>query len=229
VGWSGYVILGLLLTGIAVWWPRGSWRKALAFKRKAALQRRLRDLHKLSGLWSFALLGILSATGALLALPEIRTLLLATAIVAPDKVPSPSSAAETGPQVSVSQALAAAHRALPGARLAFVDVPQPGREPIRVRVQVPGDPHRRFPGSFVFIDQHTGTVLAVHDIRQGNASTTLIAWIRVLHDGSVGGLATRILTVLLGLMPAGLFVTGLLHWRLRTAARAKMHSTGSRS
>lgn len=229
VGWSGYAVLGLLLTGIAVWWPRGSWRKALAFKREASPQRRLRDLHKLGGLWSFGLLAILAVTGALLALPEIRTTILSATIAPPDKVPSPKSAAETGGQISISQALSAAHRALPDARLVFVDVPQPGPEPIRVRVQVPGDPHRRFPGGFVFVDQHTGNVLAVHDVRRGNASTTLIAWIRVLHDGSVGGLATRILAVLLGLIPACLFVTGLLHWRRRTAARAMMHSSGSKS
>ena len=32
-GWSGFVILVLLITGVMAWWPRGSWRKALVFKR----------------------------------------------------------------------------------------------------------------------------------------------------------------------------------------------------
>jgi len=55
VGWSGVVML-LLSSGIVAWWPRGSWRKAVAFKCNAVPIRRLRDLHKLSGLWSVMLL-----------------------------------------------------------------------------------------------------------------------------------------------------------------------------
>jgi iron complex outermembrane receptor protein len=218
VGWSGYAVLALLATGLAAWWPRGTWRKAVAFKRGAGPQRRLRDLHKLTGLWSVVLLIVLSATGALLALPEIRTALFAAAIAVPDDVPSPRSAASSGRQIAPSEALLAAHRILPEGRLAFVDVPPAGAEPYRIRVQVPGDPHRRFPGSYVFVDQHDARILAVHDIRRGNAATTAIGWIRVLHDGSVGGLPTRVLAVILGLCPAGLLVTGLLHWRRRTAA-----------
>src|SRR5690606_33806940 len=35
VGWSGFAVLVLLATGIAAWWPRGSLRKALAYKRRA--------------------------------------------------------------------------------------------------------------------------------------------------------------------------------------------------
>nr|WP_294814869.1 PepSY-associated TM helix domain-containing protein [uncultured Sphingomonas sp.] len=229
VGWSGFATLVLLVSGIIVWWPRGPWRKALAFKRKAASIRRLRDLHKLAGVWSMALLFILVGTGSLLALPAIKTQLLTAAITAPDKVPDPQSIASGGEQIPVSQALAAAHRAVPDARLAFIDVPGTGSEPFRMRVQIPGDPHSRFPSSFVFVDQYSGRVLAVHDVRRGNASTTTAKWIRVLHDGSVAGLSTRILAVILGLVPLGLFVTGFLRWRRRLAARAQSHATGSLS
>lgn len=229
VGWSGFAMLVLLASGIVVWWPRGSWRKAFAFRRNAVALRRLRDLHKLAGVWSMALLFILVGTGALLALPTVKTQLLSAMISTPDKVPDPQSSAASGRQIPVSQALAAAHRAVPAARLAFIDVPGIGSEPFRMRVQMPGDPHRRFPSSFVFVDQYTGAVLAVHDVRQGNAATTTAKWIRVLHDGSVGGLSTRILAVILGLVPLGLFVTGFLHWRRRLAARAQSHATGSLS
>lgn len=229
VGWSGFAVLALLVSGIIVWWPRGSWRKAFAFKRNAVALRRLRDLHKLTGVWSMALLFILVGTGALLALPTIKAQLLTAVITAPDKVPEPQSSASSGPQISVTQALTAAHRAMPGARLAFIDVPGVGSEPFRMRVRLPGDPHRRFPSSFIFVDQYSAAVLAVYDVRHGNASTATAKWIRVLHDGSVAGLSTRILAVILGLVPLGLFVTGFLHWRRRLAARAQLHATGSLS
>lgn len=230
VGWSGFAMLVLLITGVLAWWPRGSWRKALAFKPAAAPIRRLRDLHKLTGLWSVLLLSVLVGTGVLLALPNIKTQLLTFAIVAPDEVPQPLSTTASGKQIPIARALASAHRAVPDARLAFIDVPGADADPFRIRVQVPGDPHRRFPSSFIFVDQYSGRVLAVHDARRGNVSTTVSKWIRVLHDGSVGGTATRILAMILGLVPAALFVTGILHWRLRSAAHRRTRiSTGSHS
>jgi len=229
VGWSGFAMLILLFTGVIVWWPRGSWRKALAFKRKAAPIRRLRDIHKLSGLWSLILLFLLVATGALLALPEIKAKLFTAVIAAPDQVPSVRSGTASGPQVPISTALAAAHKALPDARLAFIDVPDGGDKPIRLRVQVPGDPHHRFPGSFIFVDQYSGRVLTVHDVRRGNASGAVNSWVRPIHDGTIGGLWGRVLAVILGFVPLLLFVTGLLHWRRRLTARAQSRSTGSPS
>lgn len=216
VGWSGVAMLALLVTGIWAWWPRGEWRKALAFKRHAAPIRRLRDLHKLAGLWSMALLFVLVATGVLLALPSV-----AQAVFAPADIPAPHGAATGARRIPIVRALAVAQRALPDGRLTFFDVPMTPEAPLRMRFQVPGDPHPRFPGSYVFVDQGTGAVLAVHDVRRGGRGTRLAAWIRTLHDGTVGGVATRILAVVLGLVPAMLFATGLLHWLRRRRAHTK--------
>lgn len=214
VGWSGVAMLLLLVSGIIAWWPRGSWAKAVAFKRGAVPIRRLRDLHKLAGIWSMALLAVLVATGVLLALPEV-----VQAILAPTAMPVPVAAAGEAPRVPIVRALAAAQRALPDGRVVFFDVPTDLAAPIRVRLQVPGDPHARFAGSFVFVDQRSARVLAVHDLRRGNAGTAVNAWVRTLHDGTVGGMSTRILAVATGLVPAILFVTGFLHWRRRLTAR----------
>lgn len=71
-----------------------------------------------------------------------------------------------------------------------------------------------------FLDQFSGRVLAIHDVRHAGTGTMLANWIRTLHDGTVGGLITRILAVLLGLVPPLLFGTGLLHWLRRRRAAA---------
>lgn len=210
VGWTGVAMLLLLVSGMLVWWPRGSWRKALAFKRNAVPIRRLRDIHKLSGLASMALLFILAASGVLLALPVVTQFLLA-----PSAVPAPRSTAAGAGRMTMVQAFASARRALPDGHIVFVDMPNAQEAPIRVRLKVPGDPHGRFPGSYVFIDQVSGQVLAVHDVRRGNIGTALVSWIRTLHDGTVGGMATRLLAVVLGFVPILLFATGILHWLRR--------------
>ena len=215
VGWSGVAMLVLLVSGIVAWWPRGSWRKALVFKRDAVPIRRLGDLHKLSGLWSMVLLFVLVASGVLLALPAVTQ-----ALLQPAAIPAPKSSASGGKRVSIVQAFAAAHRALPDGRIVFVDMPYADDAPVRVRLQVPGDPHRRFPSSYVFIDQFSGRVLAVHDVRRVGTGTAVASWVRTLHDGTVSGMATRILAVLIGFVPTILLTTGILRWlRRRKAAR----------
>lgn len=214
VGWAGVALLLLLVTGLIAWWPRGSWAKALAFKRGAAPIRRLRDWHKLTGLWSLILLLILVATGVLLALPVVTRALFAPAALAP-----PAVVERGGRRISVVEAFAAARGAIPGGRIVFVDVPDRGDAPIRVRMQAPGEPHGRFPASYVFVDPESAKVLAVQDYRRGGIGTLAAGWIRPLHDGSVAGLPTRILAVLMGFAPAILFATGLFHWLRRRRAR----------
>ena len=220
IGWAGFALLALMILGLWLWWPRGSLPKALAFKRNAVPIRRLRDLHKLSGVWSAGVLIVLVGTGVLLALPSVKNGLLTAVIAAPDEVPSPQSSASSGVQIPIAQALATARTIVPDTRLAFIDVPVGGSAPIRVRVQVPGDPHPRFPGSYVFVDQYSGEVLAVHDVRNGNAASATAKWFRSLHDGSIAGTPTRVLAILIGFAPLVLFVTGVLHWRRRTGRRA---------
>jgi uncharacterized iron-regulated membrane protein len=219
VGWGGLGTLLLLVTGLIAWWPRGSWRKALSFKRNAVSLRRLRDLHKHGGLWSVALLILLVVTGVFLALPEVKERAFAATTGPLDPVPQVQSTQSAGIQIPLSRALAAAHAALPDAQLAFIDVPGAGAAPFRLRVQVPGDPHRRFPGSFVFVDQYSGQVLAVHDLRKGATSTRITTWIRAIHDGSIAGTGTRVLALVLGLIPTGLFITGILYWLQRRSRR----------
>ncbi|MDF2602997.1 MAG: hypothetical protein K0R56_359 [Sphingomonas sp.] len=218
VGWSGVIMLALLISGVLAWWPRGSWRKAIAFKRDAAPIRQLRDLHKLAGLWSAALLSLLVATGVLLGLPAVTQ-----ALLRPSAVQVPKSTGDPAGRISIARAFAVAHRALPDGRIVFVDVPAAHDATIRVRLQMPGDPHRRFPGSYVFIDQSSGQVLGVHDVRRAGTGAAITSWVRTLHDGTVGGLPTRILAVLLGLIPTLLFATGILHWLRR---RRSAHTAG---
>lgn len=219
VGWGGLATLILLISGIVSWWPRGSWLNALLFKRKAVLIRRLRDLHKHGGVWSLPLLVLLVFTGALLALPDVKEQLFTALIVAPEVVPQPRNLQSALTPVPLTQALKAAHAALPTSRLAFIDVPGDTSTPYRMRVQVPGDPHQRFPGSFIFVDQYSGKVLAVHDVDQSNISTRIAAWIRPIHDGSIAGIGTRLLAVVLGLLPTAMLITGFLYWRQRAVRR----------
>lgn len=236
VGGSGLGLGVLLLSGVWAWWPRGRFGPALRFKRDAVPVRRLYDLHKWAGLLSLPLLVMLVGTGVMLALPGPSDAMLSALIgpvSRPQKVVVPVPAA-VAPQstVSLSTALAAAHRALPQARLAWMEVPGlPSADGARqglqqqravmVRVQQPGDPSRRFPHSYVWIHPMTGDVMAVHDRERLGAAHSINNWLHPLHDASVGGLPLRLLVALIGLAPAALFVTGLVRWCRRRAPHSR--------
>lgn len=223
VGWSGLLLLVLVVAGLGAWWPKGEWRKATAFKRRAVPVRRLHDIHKLTGLWSLPLLILFAVTGFMLALPKETEWALARTIGTVDAPAFFTSDARPAPTISIHQALAAAHAALPDARLSWIEMPAPGTGVIKIRVQVPGDPSRRFPHSYVFIDPHSGKVLGVTDARKAGAATAIVNWLHPLHDASIGGLGTRILAIIVGLTPAILFITGAMRWQKRRSRKATRH------
>lgn len=214
----GYASLGLvvlIMTGLVAWWPRGALSKALRVRLGASPIRRLRDIHKIAGLTGFAALLVLTVTGLMLALPDETRVVLSRAVGPVHQAPSPSSRRLSGPQILPSQAMAAAHAALPSARIAWVEAPGEGGAPFRIRMQVSGDPSRRFPHSYVWIDQHDARTLAVSDIRNLGAGSVVLSWLHPLHDGSAGGTGLRLAWALLGLTPTLLLVTGVWRWRLR--------------
>lgn len=218
LGWSGFALLAMLLSGIWAWWPRGSWRKALRFKPAAPVQRRLRDWHKLAGLSGAVCLLILTVTGIMLELPNESDAALRSIGLAVDHAPhvhendgSTARAAVIPP----SWAVGVAAKALPGARLAWIETPSAHQGAYRMRMQVPGDPSYRFPHSFVWVDGSTGKLLAVQDARKASAGSTINNWIHPVHDGSVGGLFGRVLVAISGLFPLVLFATGWMRWKRR--------------
>lgn len=221
LGYVGLALLVLLLSGLWAWWPRGSWAKALRFKRDAVASRRLRDIHKLAGLAGLPLLIMLAATGVMLALPNETGKALQPLLGTPPPMPAPQSQAQAAPgrQIAPSAAMAAARAHWPDARLAWIEVPGSGAAAFRLRLQQPGDPSRRFPHGFVWVDQYRGNVVGEFKAVARSPATTLGNWLHPLHDGSAGGLALRLLVCAAGLVPLILLVTGVMRWRDRKGRR----------
>ncbi|MCY1646629.1 PepSY domain-containing protein [Caulobacter sp. SL161] len=218
LGWSGLAMLSLMAAGLTAWWPRkGGWRKALRIKPGAAPVRRLYDWHKQTGLWSFGLLALLTLTGVLLALPKESEAVLTPVLGPPAIAPTIDKSAPFDPaaRISVDRAVAIAQAALPGARIAWIETPTVDRGVYRLRLQAPGDPSRRFPHSFVWVEPASGEVLGVTDARRAGAHDILLNWIHPLHDASIGGLPARLLAIVVGLAPAVLFGLGVMRWRRR--------------
>lgn len=221
VGVAGLLALLLLLSGIYLWWPAPNRLKgALTLKSHAAPQRRVYDVHSLSGVYGLVLLAIVTATGALLDLPDqVKPLLSSVSTL--HRPPDLHSGAGVR-RIPADAAVAIAAQRFPGARLAWIETPGGARGVYRISLAQPHEPSQRFPRTNVWIDQYSGAVLAVRDPRFDSAGDKLLNWLHPLHNGEAFGLAGRLLAFVAGLLPALLFVTGVLRWRQKARAHARV-------
>lgn len=216
LGWTGFGLMALLLSGLWAWWPRGGWAKALRLKLGGHPQRALRDWHKLAGLSGLAVLVVLTGTGIMLELPRQSDAALGAIGLPVAEMPHVHDVADPGGAVvPPSVAAAAALAKVPGARAAWIETPPASGGAYRLRLQVPGDPSPRFPHSFVWVSGASGAVVALHDVRWGGAGGSINAWVHPLHDGSAFGLTGRVLVLLCGVLPMVLLMTGWRRWRGR--------------
>lgn len=231
MGRSGAVVMGLigigllvmLVAGTILWWRSGrTARSRLKFDLKGNGQRKLFDTHRLLGLGSLLLLLITIGTATAMSLPkQVRPVLeLFSPIV---RSPDPESGAAQGrARIPVDQAIAIAATRIPQGEVRWVRVPNKPEGVYAVRFWQPGEPSNRFPKSYVWVDQYDGQVLAIRNGPQDTASDRILTWFYPLHSGEAFGLLGRSVVALLGLVPAILFITGLLRWRSKNA-RLKAH------
>lgn len=210
----GLVLMISLALGIALWWPRGgNWRRALALKRGASRERRIYDLHKLGGVYGLVLLGVLCATGVMLEVPRYANPIVErfSPLYRPPALQSRTTSGRE--RIDVDTAVAIAQRRFPSATLRWIETPADAGGVYRVNLRQPGEPSRRFPRTNVWIDQYSGAILAVRDPRANSAGDTLLDWLHPLHSGEAFGMTGRLLILASGLLPALLFVTGLIRWQ----------------
>jgi uncharacterized iron-regulated membrane protein len=227
VGIIGVLMMVSLCSGLVLWWPRqaswAAWRRALAFKRQAAIQRRVYDWHKLTGLASAALLLMLAFTGAVLTwhAPIEGWLQRVSPLYAAPPMP------RSGPvRISLMQAVALARARFPDARVRWVETAPAAGGHIRVQLWQAGEPSLRFPKTNVWVDAATGKVRAVRDVRLHGAGDVFMAWLHPLHSGEVAGWPGRIVVLLAGLAPPLLALTGWARWRHKRRAAASLPITG---
>ncbi|WP_417763005.1 PepSY-associated TM helix domain-containing protein [Shewanella sp.] len=196
VGYIGLVSLLLIISGLMAWWPkRGQWRKGLTFKPRNNTVGLLYDWHKLIGLAVSVPLLTLTVTGAMLALPNPTNTVLS---ILPSQHPQPPlfshNPATTQPtRMSLANAINTLQQQYPLSHLAWIEVPPTSGGYYQFRLQLPSDPSRRFPHSYVQVNPNTGVIVAAQTIQNAGSKEVILSWLHPLHDGSVGGLTLRII------------------------------------
>src|SRR5690606_9366850 len=153
LGVVGWIALGLLLTGLYLWWPR--WGHMLAHLKlyRGPPVRRWLSWHRSVGTLGLPLLLLLVLTGTgMVYHAGFRSVL--TGLFGGDPPPAPPSralATETAPDWPT--VLARARAALPpGARLTRTSAPEPGSDVVGFRARAAGEWHPNG-RSLVYVDR----------------------------------------------------------------------------
>ena len=224
-GWGALLLTVALLLGVWLWWPAhraggAVWKGRFSVRTNAGKSRVLYDLHNAVGIYPIVFSLIFTLTTLVFAFPDASRSVLYTLTGTPrDPVfrlnPEPDT-----PLLPLDELVAVADRAIDG-RILRVSFPQTPDAPLQVRKEW-DDWNRTRNRAMVTVNPYTAEVLDVYDSRRHESpGRLLVQWAIPLHFGIWGGMPTRILYVVLGLVPVVAFVTGFWRWRLRKRAERK--------
>ncbi|MCX6361498.1 MAG: PepSY-associated TM helix domain-containing protein [Armatimonadetes bacterium] len=228
VGWTvngyGAILLTLLMvSGGWIWWPkaRTQWRVRLGLRRNRGTKVLVHDLHNVLGIYPLAFLLMFAVTAIVFAFKEpSEKLVFALTGVTQDR---PVKVASVGKPLPLDLLVASADRAVDG-RVQRVNLPKKVGDPVVVRKEWDTWNQTRDRAE-VSVDPSTGKILRVDDSRRWPIGRKVIQWAVPIHFGLIGGLATRIIWVALGLAPVVLALTGALQWWYKRSARAAARSS----
>jgi len=221
-GFAGLVALGMLGTGIALWWPRRrSFRAALIIPR-ATRRGPLLAAHWTTGILSVPILLIPLVTGIMMVFPETsRAVLSALSFDRPHPAPPPTDGVGQGP-VDWAAALATVRATFPDGDLVFAIPPANPGQPAAFRVRLPGEWHPNG-RSTVQVDPVTGALIRAVDANKLSRGERLYNTAYPLHAASVGGLAFALVTCLSGVALAWLSGAGIWAWVRKPADPRRSH------
>ena len=151
--------------------------------------------------------------------PATRAVTTMFSPVGPDPDFGRSKPVADRPPIGVDAAVAAANAVFADGRLHWILLPSTPSGVYVVGKQSGSEPSRTKTYRNVGVDQYTGQVLHVQDRAAFTAGERFLEWLFPLHSGEAFGEIGRPLTLLIGLLPLALYVTGFLRWRQRRRGR----------
>lgn len=223
VGWCGIALLFLTVSGLILWWPANyrQFRERLRVKWYASRKRINFDLHRTGGFYAAALLVLIALTGTTLVFKDTATAAaarLTNRSPAAKPTVTPPRAGATASPLSLSELLRMSETVLPGGVVRRISFPGKPDAPLLIRKRLPYELHPNGV-NYLYLDPYTGAVLRVDRAAEGDAGQRFLNARYPLHIGLWGGLLTRLLHALAGLLPSVLFVTGLIMWWNRVGVK----------
>lgn len=202
------------------------WRPAWAIRWKAGGYKRLYDLHRVGGLWPWALMLPIAWSSVAFNLPQVyNPVMMAVMGLEPETPSTPvidnrlTTLGWREAHIRARQSMATLARrdgfSIRSERLMFFD---PASKTYSYRVLSDRDPGETG-NTQIMIDGRTGKMIG-YNIPTGRvAGTTLTNWVADIHVADLLGFPMKIVMTIFGLGVASLSITGVLLWWRKGAAR----------
>jgi uncharacterized iron-regulated membrane protein len=210
---GGGLLFLMSITGIVLWWPGlRNWRRALTILWSARWPRVNFDLHLALGFWTLLFVAMWGLTGLYFGFPfQFRKAVsVFTPIV---EMPKASNWKPGQPVLPLDQFIDQALRRFPGTELVFLTY---GVQDENGSITVLLSRNRRIPlevaRDIVYFQPSTAEILGTEESSHWTWGDKLLMWAYTVHFGDFGGLTTKLLWMILGLIPVALTITGYLMW-----------------
>jgi uncharacterized iron-regulated membrane protein len=207
----GFVLLGSLVTGLIVY--KKFWR---GFFKRPRLKRNLRtligDLHRLGGVWSIWFVAVISLT-------SIYYFFEWSGLDWNSETPRVPEThfVDTASAAEIARWTAMARAAKPGLAITAVALPYEAGEPVVVQGHWQAALVRERADA-VFIDPVTSQIVGARTAHEIGVGERIVHTADPLHFGTFGGLVTRLIWALFGLMLTGLAASGAYIYAKRTTS-----------
>ncbi|NGM83894.1 PepSY domain-containing protein [Paenibacillus sp. 7124] len=222
VGIVGFMFTFILISGLYLWWP-GIKSMAQGFKRRKATNPYIKknDLHRLIGVYSIPVLLIIAFTGAVYPFSEKILGWFGTGWTPPAQ----KLAVQVKPEgrLPVDELVRLAEQTTPSSKATLIILPAKPEKNIDIRLTRSYDPGAGHTGNVkVWMDPYNGQVLEKWDPKINNVFYQ--TWVFPLHTGAYGGIITKVLYSIVGLMPSILMFTGIYIWQYKKRRRKKQQA-----
>jgi uncharacterized iron-regulated membrane protein len=204
----GFVLILSLVSGLITYkkFCRGFWRKPRWTRNPRTW---MGDLHRLVGLWSLWFVATIGLTSIWYFVEHAGLDL---------EAPTPVVAERALPTVTgrdINQWVAVAQREMPGLAITAIYLPYEPGEPVTVQGQWQAWMVRERTNA-VFIDPVTDAPVATRVGHQLSVGERIVHTVDPLHFGAFGGLVTKLLWVIFGLLLTGMAASGAYIYAKRT-------------
>jgi uncharacterized iron-regulated membrane protein len=229
VGWSTFIFVVLMITGLVLWWPK-KWNKrsreqSFKVKWSGNFKRVNYDLHNVLGFYALLIGLVLGLTGMVWSFKWFKTAVYVVAAgttVQPEhkKVSSDTLALPQLNSKPVDIAYATMLKEAPKARRVLIAA-VPAANDATIRMSAYWGKETYYDRDDLQFDKYTGKMLLRETAKDRNAGEKLVGMNYDIHVGAIAGLPGKILAFFASLICASLPVTGLLVWLNKGKKKAK--------
>ena len=218
VGVATLFFVFILITGIILWWPKTKriLFQRLKIKTDSGSKRFTHDLHIVLGFYSAIFLFVFAFTGLAWSFEWFNNGIYKVTN-SPVKGPKPPQSILIGAKekINLDFAYAVANKEMPEAVFYSLTLPKDSVEPFTISSLSTHAPHTSATDA-IYLDQYSGKKIGQLYFTERSTGAQVRATFKPVHTGSIWGLPSKLIALIVCILGTSFPVTGTLIWINRT-------------